>query len=258
MIETIQPRARQPDRGIDQAAGLRELFARPGARLLPVLAGGAGRGETPWLARLGEAFARTGQKTLLIDASRAQIAAVFGLRARFDLQHALDGDCRLADVQLDAASGLTVVPAARACERAVAAEVGAPALLSPLLAAHPNIVLLLLPATGARLVAEGDVLVPVLPTRDSVAAAVAQIGAAASSRGTLTFCLLFLGMDKEAAATLGTRMSDLIGPRLRAALRFGAVAPLPRDLGQAVAAVSGLTLAQVALPAPQVRSGERR
>jgi MinD-like ATPase involved in chromosome partitioning or flagellar assembly len=244
-------------RGDDQAAGLRRLFAPPAARLLPVLSAGAGSTEAPWLARLAEAFARAGQQTVLVDAARAQIAASFGLRARFDLMHALDGECTAAQVRLDAAPRLAIVPAARACERAAAAGLGLPALLSPLLAEAVDVLLLLLPPNGARLIASGDVLVPVLPTRPSVATAAASIGEAASRRGTLTFRLLFLGMEKKAADTLGRRMAESIGVRSNTVLRHAAVAPLPRDLAQVVAASSAFALSRIA-SAQQIGSGEIR
>ena len=258
MIATVAhpPPVRQ--RADDQAAGLRRLFAPPAARLLPVLCTGAGSAEAPWLARLGEAFACAGQQTVLVDAARAQIAASFGLRARFDLMHALDGQCAAAQVRLDAAPRLAVVPAARACERAAVAGLALPALLSPLLLAEAvDMLLTLLPPSCARLVPAGDVLVPVLPTRESVAAAASCIGEAASRQGTLTFRVLFLGMEKAAADTLGKRMADSIGVRSKAVLRHGAVAPLPRDLTQVVAASSAFALSRIAT-APRIGSGETR
>jgi len=241
----------------DQAAGLRRLFATRAARLLPMFTAGVAGGEKRWIAQLGEAFARSGQRTLLVDAARAQIAAVFGLRARFDLIHALDGDCSLAEVKLDAAPGLTVVPAARACERASAAGTRLPSLLAPVVGGAVDVVLLLLPAAGARLVPQGDALVPVLPTRESVTAAATLITTAAGQQGTLTFRLLFLGMDTAAATTLGKRMAESSGVRSKASLRHGAVAPEPRDLARVVTAAGEFALSLIA-PAQQTGSGEKR
>lgn len=240
----------------DQAAGLRRLFAQPATRLLPVLAGTATTGQGRWLAQLGESFARAGQRTVLVDAARMQIASAFGLRARFDLLHALDGDCRMEDVMLDAAPGLTVVPAARACERALEDGVAATALLAPVLRRNADVVLVLLPASGARLAAAGDMLVPVLPTRASVAAAVAAISEAAKAAGTRTFRLLFLAMNAAAAATLETRMAESIGLRSRVALAPGVVAPLARDLARVVAAASGFSLLSLARAGQSIGGGD--
>lgn len=242
--------------GDDQAAGLRRLFAARRTRLLPVLAGGATSGQSRWLAQLGEAFARAGEQTVLVDGSRAQIAATLGLRARYDLLHALERHCTAADVQLDAAPGLVVVPAARACERAVEAGVSLPALLAPVLNRRADVVLALLPAAWAQLLPPGDVLVPVLPTRRSVGAALAAIAAAAGRQGTLTFRLLFLAMDRPAAATLGRRMAESIGTRSQARFAPGVVAPVARDLAQVVAAASSFALASAAPPVSTARRGE--
>jgi hypothetical protein len=241
----------------DQAAGLRRLFGANEARLLPVFASAAGRAESPWLAQLGEAFARSGQKTVLVDAARLQIAAILGLRARFDLMHALDGDCAVADVRLHAAGGLVVVPAVRAFERAMAQRVPLPSLLAHVVDDAVDIVLLLLPATGAPSLPAGDVLVPVLPTRESVAAAASLIAEAASCRGTLTFRLLFLAMEAMAAARLGKRMADSIGVRSKAELGHGAVASLPRDLARVVAATGEFALSHIAA-ARRAGTGETR
>lgn len=246
MIETRTPRGRVA--AVDQAAGLRRLFAQPTAPLLPVLTGGAAAGQTGWLMRLAEAFARTGQRTVLVDAARAQVAAAFGLRARYDLWHAFAGQCTAEAVQLDAAPGLTVVPAARACESAVEARIALDDVLAPILARPTDQILLLLPPAQARLLPASEVLVPVTATRDAVAAALVAIRRASELAGNLTFRLLFLAMENDAAATLASRMSASIGVRSKAVVRFGAAVPVARDLEQAVAAASGWQLASIRRP----------
>lgn len=245
MIEVINDRPVRHGQADDQAAGLRRLFGPRQVRLLPVLASGGRRAESPWLAQLGEAFARAGHRTLLIDAARAQVAARFGLRARFDLLHALDGDCAIADVRLDAAPGLLVVPAARAFERAVMARAPLSSLVVHVTDEAVDVVLLLLPGACAQKLPASDVLVPVLPTRESVAAAASLIVDAAGRQPTLSFRLLFLAMQGAAAATLGKRMAESIGVRSKAAVCHGAVAPLPRDLALVVAATGEFAFSHV-------------
>jgi hypothetical protein len=256
MLEALAHRPAEPGQTEDQAAGLRRLFAPPAARLLPVFAGRASTGQGRWLAQLGEAFARAGQRTLLVDAARAHIATTFGLRARFDLLHALTGQCGVDAVQLDAAPGLTVVSAARACERAAASGGSLPALLAPLLGRGVDVVLLLLPPSLARLIAGGDALVPVMPTRESVRAAVSTLGEAGSRQGSLTFRLLFLAMDRTAAATLGRRMAETVGVRSNARLAQGVVASVARDLARVVVAANGYALSGIAPAAPRTGSGD--
>src|SRR5258706_8585246 len=81
----------------DQAAGLRALFARPCVRVLPVIVPSEpDQTRTVWLAKLAEAFARHGERTLVLDTLRAQGGAAFRLRARHDLEHALTRQCSLA------------------------------------------------------------------------------------------------------------------------------------------------------------------
>jgi hypothetical protein len=138
---------------VDQAATLRRLFARPTLRLLPVLLPELHCAtRTSWVAKLAQAFARHGERTLVVDAARAQIAAALGLRARFDLAHAVRGECPYDATLVDAGPDLMIVPAARALQLAQAARTSLTTLLAPLEAALSarggcDLILLLLPAT---------------------------------------------------------------------------------------------------------------
>jgi Mrp family chromosome partitioning ATPase len=255
MIETLAEVSARARLAEDQAAGLRRLFAPAAPRLLPVITGGGGAEQARWLAQLGEAFARAGQSTLLVDGARAQVASALGLRARFDLLHALTGQCHPAEVALDAAPGLTVVPAARACEQAPVRAGAMAAMLAPALDRRVDVVLLLLPPARASLAAGGDALVPVLPTRESVATATAAVAEAARRRGTLAFRWLFLAMDRAAAARLEALMAESIGILSRARLAPSQVAAVPRDLAQVVAAAGGFALSRIAPAADRIRPG---
>src|SRR5882672_6788432 len=152
----------------DQAAGLRALFARPRVRVLPVIVPGEhDQTRTVWLAKLAEGFARHGERTLVLDTVRAQVGAVFGLRARHDLEHALTGQCSLAAVVLDAAPGLCVMPAARALQALPERTPLAPwlARAATATAIACDLVLVLLPAARGRDLPAGDALVVVQPDR---------------------------------------------------------------------------------------------
>jgi hypothetical protein len=223
----------------DQAATLRRLFARPAARLLPVLLPELHCAtRASWVAKLAQGFARNGDRVLVVDAARAQIASALGLRARFDLAHALRGECGFDAVLIDAGPQLTIVPASRALS--MAQQAGAPlsALLPPLAQALQqrggcDLVLMLMPASAESAVARlpaGDVLVPMLPSGEAITQSLREIeriearrprdDAAVllndapvrnegnplrddeSLRASAAFRLLFLGMPTEAAATL--------------------------------------------------------
>ena len=244
----------------DQAATLRRMFARRQARVLPVAAGNArdAAGAT-WLAKLATGFARQGERTLVIDAARVHVAAALGLRARYDLQHALDGDCALADVLLDAAPGLHVLPAARAFDAAAhpgrdaAARRQLLARTLPQLATVADADLLLVlfaPAHAALLPAQCECVLPIMRVVEGDVHASAidpgRYGANAlrdamllARRADITgFRLLFLGMDREAAATLASRLNAAAGS-LAGRLLAGGHALVARDLVHVVRAAAG-------------------
>lgn len=238
----------------DQAATLRRLFAVPAPRLLPVLMPDQYCAtRTSWIAKLAQEFARQGQRTLVVDAARAQVAAALGLRARFDLAQALQGDCRPAAALLDAGADLTLVPAARALAPLLqpVADPAAPRpalapLLAPLAAAQQarggvDLLLVLLPFSAARLLPAGEALVALMPAADELAQALRQLAAAAASPA---FRLLFPGMGPAAAATLTDRLRchhAALGPALRCAgaLQSG------RDLAALARAASGWSLGRL-------------
>jgi MinD-like ATPase involved in chromosome partitioning or flagellar assembly len=56
------------------------------------------------------------QRVLLLDRTCGEAARGFGLRARFELKHALTGDKTLHDVALEGPQGIVLLPAARALE----------------------------------------------------------------------------------------------------------------------------------------------
>jgi hypothetical protein len=251
------------DRAGDQAATLRRLFARPQVRVLPVLLPELHCAlRASWIARLAQDFARQGERTLVIDAARAQIAATLGLRARFDLAHALRGECAFDAVLLDAGPNLLIAPAARALAQHDPAQ-GLKALLAPLAAALAarggcDLVLLLLTPALAAHRPRGDLLVPLgtdaaqmtrtLRDLDGLAAAGEPLTQRERPGATPVFRLLFLGMDAAPAATLAQRLSTRLRPLCRTpTVRFAGAAQVARDLGPLVRASCGWSLATMEL-----------
>jgi flagellar biosynthesis protein FlhG len=98
----------------DQALGLRRLFSRCRARMLGVI----GEDATAVTLELAAAFGRAAQRVLLLDRTCGELATGLGLRARWDLRHALCGDKPWRDVALPAPGGMTLLPAARALDEA--------------------------------------------------------------------------------------------------------------------------------------------
>lgn len=273
--------ARADAGALDQASTLRSLFARPTCALLPVLVPGIHDvARTRWLAQLAQALARSGRRTLAIDAARLQVAAFLGLRARFDLLHVLRGECPLAAAALASGPDLAVLPAARAFETADAERIDVFALVEAAIGSETafDLVLLMLPPEPATRLAAGlagsEWLLPILPNgRDLAsllaaarataegmnAALAAAVGTSAALAGarcqdgvTTVFRSLFLGMEETSAATLAQRMA--VSAQLRASadlhieLKFGGAVRTGRDLARVVQSAAGWDLAQLTLP----------
>lgn len=269
-------------RFVDQASTLRALFARPSVALLPILVpAGHDAARTRWLAELAQAFARSGRRTLVVDAARLQVAAALGLRARYDLLHALRGDCTPQAALLDAGSDLAVLPAARAFQHACAAGAGLDGVVTAAVGAlRFDLALLAMPAavvahyTASRLRAPDacerthEMLLPLLPDARDIAAVLAALRAAASTLDavqreridghgvTMVFRSLFLGMDEASASTLAKRMTARITasagarhePYPRIGIEFGAAVRTARELVRVVQAASGWDIEQLTLP----------
>ena len=104
----------------DQASGLRRMFERLPAHWTLVLQPPLRTGNTAEaLAARARLLALRRGATLVVDASRTQVAAALGLRLRYDLDHALAGDCSIGEACAGAGGSLWVLPAARALDMAV-------------------------------------------------------------------------------------------------------------------------------------------
>jgi len=237
----------------DQAAGLRRLFARPSLRVLPVLVPAARCPQrNAWLARLARAFAAAGERTLVLDASRSQLATTFGLKARFDLLHALRGDCGVEQARLQIDHGFALLPAARAFDDAARRN----AQLAELIAARPcpahgfDLAIVLIDAAHVALLAEtpAEIAVPVAPNARDVAAALDAVRKCGQRADIAGFRWLFLGIDEAAAATLARRLAATAQTWTAAPLRFGAAARAARDAARIVHAAAAWDAARVELP----------
>jgi hypothetical protein len=236
---------------VDQAAGLRRLFAQVSLRVLPVLVPRVhAAARSVWLARLAAAFARLQQHTLVIDAAHVQIAGALGLRARYDWLHALRGECAPNEARLDAGDGLSVLPAARALDHVRLGQATLNAILAPLAACgpRPDLVLALWPAAEVHRFAPCDVLVPVTADPRHLALALADIRSAHECADIRAFRLLFLGMDAVAAATLAHRMTEKVTSFGGSPPVAAGCARIARDLAAVAARAQTWRLAETALP----------
>lgn len=99
--------------GLDQAAGLRRLTAPQPVKVIAVTGGKGGVGKSNVAVNLGTALCQLGRNVMVLDADLglANVDVLLGLRARFNLEHVIEGRCALEDVIVTAGSGLHVVPA---------------------------------------------------------------------------------------------------------------------------------------------------
>jgi flagellar biosynthesis protein FlhG len=205
----------------DQATGLRRLFAPA----VPFTVSVAGEGATPIAVDLAVALARIGRRVLVVDRSRAEAAAAFGLKVRYDFAQLAAGDKRWADVALPAFDGVTLLPAARgldeiACEGhdwrdAISAAIGAPS---------PFDVWLINGMPSPR----GDcssILLPIAPTAAAITGAYARIKALAIG-GRRVFSVVVHGAKSDAAAHEAFRSVAETAQRfLRATLDYRGAIP---------------------------------
>jgi flagellar biosynthesis protein FlhG len=154
----------------DQAHGLRRLFARRDARMLGVL----GDEATAVSLELATAFAHLSQRVLLIDRSCGDAARGMGLRARYELRHALMGDRTLRQVTLEGPHGIVVLPAARGLD-VIESEAGAAVKLAANLDAALGPFDMMV-VNGAPLVVPGaGVLLSLAPTSTAVTLAYTEL-----------------------------------------------------------------------------------
>jgi len=203
----------------DQASGLRRIFDRLPAHWTLVLQPPLRTGNTAEaLAARARLLALRRGATLVVDASRTQIAAALGLRLRYDLEHALAGDCNIGEACAGAGGSLWVLPAARALDMAVSdpqhgervgeamqsVAVGMKEVVLVLPAARIPWVRRCAPLRGAR-----EAVIPVYGSADAGTAVLTTIRQAVSDLEIGTFHLLFLGMGEATAGRLLAAMAAI-------------------------------------------------
>lgn len=203
----------------DQASGLRRIFEPVGGRwsivLVPALRSPR---QAEALAERARHMAASAGATLVIDAARAQLASAFGLALRYDLEHALIGDCTIDEACVAAGESLWVLPAARALDAALADERHARRVAAAFssLAGDTRRGMLVLPAGRAAIIRRlpqamraRSALIPVVHGADASAAVLTAVRQAVSDAEIDTFHLLFLGMGEAAAGRLLSGMAAI-------------------------------------------------
>jgi len=223
-------------RAADQAAGLRRIFGVAPARLAPILIDpGCAAAQVASIVRLAQACANAGERTLVVDCARAQIAASLGLRARFDLVHAMRGECLLQQTRLDAGPNLGVLPAARAAAQACETKTEFLPLLTRLTqgeCAADLVLMIMEPGQTALLRGaseRGEVVVPMPRERAGWSGLLRALAAVSDGTDIAGFRLLFPAWDAGTAARLYAELVQAGRDRLGTELRFGGAVRVARD-----------------------------
>jgi len=223
-------------RSSDQAAGLRRMLAHTRLRVLP-LASTLERGAQAVLAlHLGAALSQLGQRVVLLDASRGDLAQVMGLRPRHELLHLLQGERDFDEVVLEGPDGLRLVPAARGVEAMTKDDAGGWSELFGAFAGlrdPADLVLVNCPAgearTACRIAGGAHEVVLALETgAQAVTGAYALMKAALRSDGQRRYRLLFNEVPEGVdPAPLHARMEEAARRFLGGELNLGGA--LPRE-----------------------------
>ena len=221
---------------LDQASGLRRIFERPPVSWTLDLQPSMRSASAPEaLARRARQLSASSGQTVIIDAARAQVALPLGLRLRFDLEHALAGDCELSAALVGAGESLWVLPAARAIDAALLDERHALRVAAAFeaVAAGMRHAMLILPASRVSwirhlpaLARTREALMPVAQRADASASVLTAVRQAMSEAEIDTFHLLFLGMGEAAAGRLLSGMAAI------AQRHFGATLLAARNVAQ--------------------------
>jgi hypothetical protein len=231
----------------DQADGLRRLFGPRAPRLLPILLACKRRAtHGVWLARFARCCVSQGDRTVLIDAARTQVATQFGLKLRFDLQHALFGDCTPQAATAQASEQLLIVPAARAYEQIGSTRHSAERFVQAVraLGRPADCALLLLPAPARHVLASlagpqgySDVLIVVDAGAASLSRCLDTMKTALGAVDIDLFRVLFLDMDAASAGRLFARLAAVAERELGASLIDGGRVADSAAIGRVVRSV---------------------
>lgn len=220
---------------LDQARGLRRFVKPAGTRVLPVF----GTAERPTaIVNLAAALARAGERVLVLDASRAEIAPALGLTARYELKHVLEGDVALADAVHTTRDGVQVLPAARGFNMLVAARVSGLDFMESLAQkiGHVDVVLINADTSdrAARLLpGHGEAMLVLSRGPQAVSDGAMCLTALSRQHAIGRVRVLMMRTQFEEARQTVTALAQLVRARLNVSVAFGGNAPPDRHLWEA-------------------------
>lgn len=220
---------------LDQARGLRRMMRSSGVRVMPVY---GTLERVPALVNLASALARAGQQVLVLDASRGEIAPAFGLSARYELKHVLEGEMAMNRAVLRTADGVQVLPAARGIRLLREARVSGLDFFESLAQKVAPLDLIMINCeSGDRAVrllpAHGEALLVLSRGPNVVGEAVACLKTLAAQQATARFRVLMMRSAFDEARATVINLARLAGDKFDIELAFGGNAPPHRSLWEA-------------------------
>lgn len=214
----------------DQAAGLRARAESAATRLLPVF---APRGYAAASVNLAAALATGGHRVLIMDATRGEIAPAFGLAARYELIHVIEGDKALAETALVAPCGARVLPAARGLQMVSAHSVSGLDLFEDIVNAAAPVDLILVHAeptaiaTLLQLPGRNEAALVVQFAEDALPVTANRLKVLATHFGFLRFRLIATDAPADFLPGLVDQLAPVAKERWGVQLTAGAT--IPRD-----------------------------
>jgi MinD-like ATPase involved in chromosome partitioning or flagellar assembly len=220
---------------LDQARGLRRMMRRAGVRVLPVF---GTLERLPAIVNLASALSRAGQRVLVLDASRGEIAPAFGLCARYELKHVLEGEVVMSRAVLHTGDGVQVLPAARGIRLLREARVSGLDFFESLAQKAAPVDLIMVNCDSADhavrlLPAHGEALLVLSRGPHVVAEAAACLKALAAQQAAARFRVLMMRCAFDEARRTVTALARLASDKFDTELVFGGNAPPHRSLWEA-------------------------
>ena len=226
-----------PERGFDQAEGLRRLLLRPSLRVLTVVGARKGLGATSVAVNLAAALASAGKQVLILDENLAHdnVANVLALKPRYDLLNAIRDDMPLCDIMLHAANGVHVLPVAKAMQALPGLnEAERQRLLQSLTAASMCMDVVLVDATPdghsvcASLSGDEPLLLVLNATADGITESYALLKQMAAQYGRTAFDLVVnKARNPQEARTVYENMAQVAQRHMQVQLKY--LGSIPQD-----------------------------
>lgn len=228
---------------MDQAEGLRRLLVRPSLRVVTVVGARPGLGATSVVVNLAAALARAGKQVLVLDENLAHdnVANALALKPRFDLLNAVRDNKPWREIMLHTATGVHVLPVARAMQ-ALSRLSGAERerLLESLTAASWGMDVVLVDATtdGHSVCTSLSGVEPLLlvlnATADGITESYALLKQLAADTGRQEFEIVVnKARNAQEARTVFDNMAQVAQRHLQVQLKYLGCIPLDENLNNA-------------------------